>query len=324
MTKVRKMKDQTEYQKESLNNAFRFLANLNPVLDCYVVGIDIGADGGIFIFDITGGQTEAYSIIAMPYVQNTKTYPIIDIYDFIKTRTTKNKKLYFIMENVHAFPGQGSVSMFSFGKAFGILQSLVELLRSEKVREGIDSEVFYINPRVWTSYYFPDGLPKQKEEKKKLYFVKAIELYPKLEQSLLKKSGKNFHSGKVDALLLAEFLRRALLKDSCFFLVIREGVKYAIRGAAPEEYILSNLDIMVEGSEAIMKSMIHGRDFKGISSKNRRELKKDIKQIIKAVTFIQEMYNKYWFCRDLASRLYIPKEVGGNTGVWLHYEDSWD
>ena len=42
MTKVRKMKDQTEYQKESLNNAFRFLANLNPVLDCYVVGIDIG------------------------------------------------------------------------------------------------------------------------------------------------------------------------------------------------------------------------------------------------------------------------------------------
>lgn len=324
MTKVRRMKDQTEYQKENLNNAFRYLANLNPVLDCYVVGIDIGADGGIFIFDISGGQTEAYSVTAMPYRPLTKSYPILDIYDYIKTRTTKKKKLYFVMENVHAFPGQGSVSMFSFGKAFGILQSLVELLRSERVREGIDSEVFYINPRVWTSYYFPEGLPKPKEDKKRMYFTKAVELYPKLEESLLKKSGKNFHSGKVDALLLAEFLRRALLKDSCFFLVIREGVDHAIKGAAPEEYILSNLDIMVEGSETVMKTMIHGRDFKDRCARMRRELKKDIKKVIKAVTLIQEMYNKYWFCRDTVKRLYVPKETGGDTGVWLHYEDSWD
>ena len=44
------------------------------------------------------------------------------------------------MENVHAFPGQGVVSAFSFGENFGFWKGLLA---------AHDIRVEYVEPRVW-------------------------------------------------------------------------------------------------------------------------------------------------------------------------------
>ena len=93
---------------------------------------------------------------------------------------------YATMEKVHAFPGQGSSSMFSLGMSFwGVAGALAAL--------GIPLRL--VEPREWKGAY---GLDKDK--------AKSVELANKMFPSI-KLTRKKDH-GRAEALLIAAYGRR--------------------------------------------------------------------------------------------------------------------
>jgi hypothetical protein len=92
------------------------------------------------------------------------------------------------VEDVHAFPGQGVVSMFSQGFGLGLWHQALACVDITPVK---------IRPQVWRKTYWPSG-SLSKEERKKASILKVKELFG-LE---VKKDGE------AEALLIAEHLRR--------------------------------------------------------------------------------------------------------------------
>lgn len=115
-----------------------------------------------------------------------------DNYKFIKTIPEKLKEIYdeiiqadiIAIENVHAYPEQGSVSTFNFGYNYGMLKGLLYL-------SGKD---FYsIEPRVWQSYYELPKIKNYNERKKQLY-EEAKKYFPFVSKN------------EADALLIANYI----------------------------------------------------------------------------------------------------------------------
>ncbi|MGL4498487.1 MAG: hypothetical protein ACRCU2_05435 [Planktothrix sp.] len=96
-----------------------------------------------------------------------------------------------IIENVHAMPGQGVTSMFSFGMGYGIWLGIIAAL---------SIPVEFVTPQTWKKHY---SLGSDKESSR----VTALQLFPSQSENLKLKK----HHGRAEALLLAEFLRRKLL-----------------------------------------------------------------------------------------------------------------
>ncbi|MGL4500954.1 MAG: hypothetical protein ACRCU2_17935, partial [Planktothrix sp.] len=94
-----------------------------------------------------------------------------------------------IIEEVHAMPGQGGVSGFNFGTAFGIWIGILAALE-------IPYEL--VSPRQM-------GVRGDKDESRTV----ALQLFPHLASELnLKK-----HHNRADALLIAEYSRRRFAID---------------------------------------------------------------------------------------------------------------
>ena len=94
-----------------------------------------------------------------------------------------------IIESVHAFPGQGVTSMFSFGRNYGFLRGVLVSLRIPFIE---------VTPQKWMKYF---GFKRNKNEDKKKHKLrilqKAQNLYP--HPSVVLQTA--------DSLMLAEFLR---------------------------------------------------------------------------------------------------------------------
>lgn len=118
-----------------------------------------------------------------------------------------------VIENVHAMPGQGVVSMFGFGRTMGRIEGVLE-----GYRVGFNPFVVYVDPREWKKEFAlllprrQKGDPKvskaEKESRRREMKTKArltaIELFPELASQLnLVK-----HDGRAEALLMAEWGRR--------------------------------------------------------------------------------------------------------------------
>ena len=99
-----------------------------------------------------------------------------------------------IIEKVHAFPGQGVTSMFTFGQNYGFLRGCLVSL-------GIPFEE--VTPQKWQKEF---GLSKKKNESKTDYkkriLQKAQNLFPEADVKLQ----------TADSLMLAEYLRRQDVK----------------------------------------------------------------------------------------------------------------
>lgn len=93
-----------------------------------------------------------------------------------------------IIEIVHAMPGQGVSSMFTFGMGYGIWLGLLSGL-------GIPFEM--ITPQTWKKHF---GVGGDKEASRNI----ALQLFPSTTNDLKLKK----HHGRAEALLLAEYLRR--------------------------------------------------------------------------------------------------------------------
>jgi crossover junction endodeoxyribonuclease RuvC len=152
-----------------------------------ICGIDPGRKGAIVFLDI--GARYVY-IVDMPKFD----YQVIEIF---KEVCGKNYVDAVYIEKQHAFPRQGVVSTFNFGKHYGYLLGVLE---------SLELRIIEVSPIKWKSYFQLKKLKTRKQIKQQS-IAYAISLFP-----LLKDVIKNY-DGRAEALLVAEFGRRHEFKS---------------------------------------------------------------------------------------------------------------
>ena len=143
------------------------------------IGIDPGKSGGIAYIDSEQGfaGTEPYSDKAL-----------IDL-----CNDARGSDVVCCLEKVGAMPGQGVVSMFSFGQSVGYIKGVLEAFRIPYQE---------IPPKRWKSEF---GLNSDK--------AASVEVCKRLFPSvslLASPRCKKPHDGMAEALLMAEYARRNL------------------------------------------------------------------------------------------------------------------
>jgi crossover junction endodeoxyribonuclease RuvC len=98
------------------------------------------------------------------------------------------------VEKVGARPGNGSVSMFRFGMACGVVYATLA---------AMEIPTTFVLPRAWQRYH---GIGPSADAARQ----RAVQLYPKLAPRLARKADGN----RADALLIAAYGQHALTKSS--------------------------------------------------------------------------------------------------------------
>ncbi len=164
-----------------------------------LIGADPGLSGGIAVLNDSGGVLHYQKMPVKPILdekQEKTGKKIIDIGQ-VAAVIARFEPEYVFIEKVHAMPGQGVSSMFSFGMGYGMLLGLTLSLEAMLHTE-------LVTPQKWQKFMyaqssFPEGIsPKGKA------LITFRELWPKLAADGVS------HDGIVDAMLLAEFARRTL------------------------------------------------------------------------------------------------------------------
>lgn len=147
------------------------------------IGIDPGKKGGIACIDTQSGI--CYTV---PYHDKW-------LIDMCRDESSGGKTEHIVccLEKVGAMPGQGVVSMFSFGQSVGYIKGVLESFRIPYQE---------ITPQKWKREF---GLNSEKAASAKV----CSRLFP--DVSLLATPRcKKPHDGMTEALLMAEYARRKL------------------------------------------------------------------------------------------------------------------
>lgn len=158
------------------------------------IGIDNGIGGALAAYDSETNQVEC---MVMPIVKvkvakgNKNEYDVPEIVDWIDTFTPRGIRRV-ILERAQAFPGQGSVSMFSVGRGFGIMEGVLTAM-------GISYIV--VHPRIWQKQMF-SGVAHT--DTKQASVLVAKRLFPNKQFTTGERS-KKYHDGMTDATLLAYY-----------------------------------------------------------------------------------------------------------------------
>lgn len=210
--------------------------------EIHIVGIDPGLGGGLAIMTQKPDGSVESAVYYIPVIRdkpkNKKSkgkndYDVPTLSKILKPY--EGKKVFVCLEKVSAMPGNGNVSMFTFGEGFGIWRGLVGAM-------GFDVKM--VTPMTWKSEWGDQLLKKlekpeilklspvevnrlsatdrkkHKEAKvlhkqemdkaKKLAKDHARELAGKLYPNLSEEFELKKDDGKAEALLIAEYLRRQL------------------------------------------------------------------------------------------------------------------
>lgn len=145
------------------------------------IGIDPGKDGGIACID-----TEKGFSFTVPYSDK-------ELIDLCSGVSHDSSEAICCLEKVGAMPGQGVVSMFSFGQSVGYIKGVLEAFRIPYQE---------IPPKKWKGEF---GLNSEKAASAEV----CRKLFP--ETNLLATNRhKKPHDGMAEALLMAEYARRKL------------------------------------------------------------------------------------------------------------------
>ena len=117
---------------------------VNWVSNTMYIGIDPGKNGGIAC--MFQGQITAHRCPSKPQLMARLFEDII-----------KNNMCRVMIEKVHSFPGQGVVSMFSFGQNFGQWEGIIS---------SFSVYFSYVEPKKWQKHY------RIKEKNKKIRKLK--------------------------------------------------------------------------------------------------------------------------------------------------------
>ena len=155
-----------------------------------IIGIDPGKAGAVAVINADGSTADVRDFP----VDKQGIIPL-ELFSMIaEMRSTRSEPVtHILVENVHAMPGQGVTSMFSFGKSFGIILGVTGVL-------GIAVEM--VPPQKWQKLF---GIGK---DTKGDAVSKAARLFPDAELYGPRGGAKD---GRADALLVAEYGRRILI-----------------------------------------------------------------------------------------------------------------
>lgn len=154
------------------------------------LGIDNGISGGLAFFN---PSTLELNIYPMPVVAvksakgNKNEYNIPEIISIIKKYPQIGLA---VLEKAQAYPGQGSVSNFTVGRCFGLMEGILASL-------GIPYVV--VHPKTWQKKAF-EGLAHQ--DTKQASILVAQRLFPQTSFVATERSKKP-HDGLTDAALMA-------------------------------------------------------------------------------------------------------------------------
>lgn len=137
------------------------------------IGIDPGKNGGLAVIT----DTEAYTV---PLTRENLLYHI-----------GIHKGARCVLEKVGAMPGQGVVSMFTFGEGYGYIQGVLE---AHKIPYEL------VHPKKWKKEF-------SITQDKNLSIDVAKRLFPCVSLKATPRCKKD-HDGMAEALLMAEYGRR--------------------------------------------------------------------------------------------------------------------
>ena len=153
------------------------------------LGIDPGFTGAYAVLEPSG----AVFVTDLPVMKvgHKLWYDLPALRDGLRYWAGKALGLYAAVELVHAFPGQGVVSMWRMGYSTGVLEGLLTACEIPFER---------VSPQRWQQVML-DGFPKGTQGKDVSRY-RAQALFP--TASL----GRQKDHGRADALLIAEWMRR--------------------------------------------------------------------------------------------------------------------
>lgn len=163
------------------------------------VGVDPGKAGAIATIRITLNGTEEIEIIDMPLLPGGG----IDaeriqahFKTFIKKAKKNNESIFCSLEKAQPMPTQGVVSVFNYGKGYGKLLAILEIMKVPFEETP---------PSVWKKAF---SVPtKKKTERKDATAKIAIQLFPNLKNEFYTERGRLL-DGRVEALLIAKYSSR--------------------------------------------------------------------------------------------------------------------
>ena len=153
-----------------------------------IIGIDPGISGAICFFE----NGEVKDVIEMPSMaegkKNKRQINGPQIFNEISSRINgfQKKKIFVVVEQVSAMPGQGVTSMFNFGQSFGVIKGICSAMQLQ---------IHFVRPAKWKKYF---NLIKTEKDASR---TKAIEIFPYISSKLSKKKDSN----KAEAILIASF-----------------------------------------------------------------------------------------------------------------------
>ena len=147
------------------------------------IGIDPGLNGATAVID---DEFKIMLIGRTPTIQvgKRRQHNVAEMVHYFK-QTVNPQKAFAVLETAHARPGQGVVSMFSFGRGFGIWEGILAAL-------GIP--YILVSPQAWKKVMLCDT-----DKSKGAAKIVASRLWPAL--------GK-LTDGEAESLLMAEYGRR--------------------------------------------------------------------------------------------------------------------
>lgn len=171
----------------------------------HILGIDPGLTGGIVLLSTERKIIEKWVTPTMEIKKIKRgkkaVSNIVDIEAFHSILNSIKKNVYHcFLEKVGAMPGQGVVSMFNFGRTFGVTESLL-----------VANRIPYtlVHPATWSKEIHGKLAGNDPKIKSKAIIQ---DLYPH-ENLLASPRSKIPHLGLVDALLISEYGLRVFESD---------------------------------------------------------------------------------------------------------------
>jgi len=154
----------------------------------YFIGIDPGKSGGIALID----SNNASNVYVTPMIFDGKLIDFRKMARWIKTYALyKEYGVLAGIEKVHAMPGQGTASMFSFGTSFGGMLGVLGALEIPTIM---------VPPQRWKKYVLADT-----DKSKQAAITFCTMRYPKVNLYATERSKKP-HIGICDALCIAHYI----------------------------------------------------------------------------------------------------------------------
>lgn len=157
----------------------------------HVLGVDSGSQGAVTLLHLQKG-----------YIEFSATLDGRDTPTDIIAALPLGYSMEVFLENVHAMPGQGVSTMFTFGRNFGRIETAIASIMGWQVKDRLH----YVPASVWSRAVIRSKAASPKARARDT----ALKIWPDGPFLATEKS-RQPHPGLVDSALIAEYGRRQLL-----------------------------------------------------------------------------------------------------------------